>query len=1277
MSNLSFTSYSPSLRDALQRLLRASLSLWKEPIQSEPPAPKIIHQALLRFVMRCCMRFLAESRGLFSTPKRSKLSSLWALYRALSLRYAKPLASALLSSQHPPSKPFGWAALCALLAPIQSPAFSPDHPLGVACRLLEETPALLDDAELFAFLRELTGGRSARAFSTLPLSHLGTAYESLLDWHLSFVSPSQSTSLLAESPPFSSTEASDVSTEASDVPTEASDVPTEASDVSTEASDVPTEASDVPTEASDVSTEASDVSSQEQPHLHESDKLHLRETNERSLVFGVWEGMRKGGGTFYTEPRLAELTVQRAWAQLDPEQKDRATAFSIKVCDPAMGAGVFLLAALDCITSAIQQASCERAAACPNENDAQSARPSDHFASVGEGEQEHRIVSVGEGEQVKIRRCIVRSCLYGVDRDPLAVEIARFGLWLAVGDPQMPFAELTVHLRCGDALLGSLPSLESESEPSHIFANSRYTGKISEHALSGSDDPSFAVSSWPEYSESSMAWQYTDARCALWFWPEAQRLHAPTSAMFEHPLSSWPVMTQEISQRIAKTYNFFHWPLAFPEIFSPSQRGFDMIVGNPPWETLQPNAREFFSAVAPSFRLLRKQQALVCQSALLADDPHLAVLWKQQQDDCKQIARWLKHPMSRNTQRKGHETQCDGHEAQHQDRATRHNDRKAPTNAALPTPFRYQGEGKPYTYKLFLELAYHLLRSDGHLAMLVPASLYSDKGADALRRLFLSRCRWKWLFSFENRSSLFAIDPRFKFCAVILQKGGRTKEVQTAFMQRTLEDWAHAEEHAQPYPKKRIQALSPHSLCFFELQHPRDIELLDKIIEHTEPLPKAQAHFPLVYQQGEFNMTSHSRHFLSCEQAEAQGFKPTLYGHRLRGVWKAMSKNSMSARKTLSPVQLDERQADLDPEQILSADGGSVMSLSSLRCEDILLPLYQGAMLYDYSHNAAAYWGGTGYRSRWVRHDPLAPPQSQFFVPPSLYREWPKAQHAPRIAFRALSNATNERALIVSCLTSSYPCGNSIGLFAAPQLDFPTPALLAHTALMGSLIYDWLLRHRLVGTNLNAFLMAETRLPALRAPVTGWLGMICARLCFAGVQHAPFWLRWQQEIPQHFPEIDPLLAFPNTPIQRQILHSALDAACSALFGLNRQDLHWILRDCAHPTSKSLDPKFTRTLDPKGFWRIHKQLPPDLRHTVRTLAMFDQLQQRGLEDFLSFYAKPFSWVQNEPHASTSASTDSKRKQSLQRAKADVRQVFEQENWRRCHQHAQRLAWIEHL
>ncbi|MCB9644392.1 MAG: hypothetical protein H6728_15070 [Myxococcales bacterium] len=195
---------------------------------------------------------------------------------------------------------------------------------------------------------------------------------------------------------------------------------------------------------------------------------------------------------------------------------------------------------------------------------------------------------------------------------------------------------------------------------------------------------------------------------------------------------------------------------------------------------MQPNSKEFFSRVDPSFRSYGKQQALAQQKLLLEQSPKLAQQWQEYLEDQKLLTRWiLKTPPNEQT------------------------------SASSKLPFQHQGQGKFYTYKLFMELAFHLLRDQGRLAMLVPASFYNDKGALALRKLFLNSCRWEWLFSFENRAGIFSIDNRFKFCAIIVQKGGKTDQIQTAFMQRHLKDWEDAEKHAVPYTKKQIQTFSP------------------------------------------------------------------------------------------------------------------------------------------------------------------------------------------------------------------------------------------------------------------------------------------------------------------------------------------------------------------------------------------------------------------------------------------------------------------------------------
>jgi hypothetical protein len=70
----------------------------------------------------------------------------------------------------------------------------------------------------------------------------------------------------------------------------------------------------------------------------------------------------------------------------------------------------------------------------------------------------------------------------------------------------------------------------------------------------------------------------------------------------------------------------------------------------------------------------------------------------------------------------------------------------------------------------------------------------------------------------------------------------------------------------------------------------------------------------------------------------------------------------------------------------------------------------------------------------------------------------------------------------------------------------------------------------------------------------------------------------------------------------------LDAIVAVLYGLDRDDFAWILRDCDHPTARLSDKAFCRTLDPKGFWRVDKTQDPELRHPVLSLAAFDDLQR---------------------------------------------------------------------
>jgi hypothetical protein len=147
-------------------------------------------------------------------------------------------------------------------------------------------------------------------------------------------------------------------------------------------------------------------------------------------------------------------------------------------------------------------------------------------------------------------------------------------------------------------------------------------------------------------------------------------------------------------------------------------------------------------------------------------------------------------------------------------------------------PFRHQGSADLNTYKMFVEVGHALLREGGQLGLIVPSGLYTDKGTGGLRKLLLFRCRWRWIYGFENRNKVFDIDSRFKFCVVLAEKGGATDAIQAAFMRHDLEDWADA-RGALDYPAERVTAFSPKSLSILEIRSERDLEVLTRIYANS------------------------------------------------------------------------------------------------------------------------------------------------------------------------------------------------------------------------------------------------------------------------------------------------------------------------------------------------------------------------------------------------------------------------------------------------------------
>ena len=463
-------------------------------------------------------------------------------------------------------------------------------------------------------------------------------------------------------------------------------------------------------------------------------------------------------------------------------------------------------------------------------------------------------------------------------------------------------------------------------------------------------------------------------------------------------------------------------------------------------------------------------------------------------------------------------------------------------NTPLRAGFQFAGRGKLFTYRLFVERALLLLRSGGRLGLLVPASLYFDRDARPLREHLMTACRWEWMFGFENRRRLFTIDSRYRFCAIVAETGASTTAIRVAFSRTEPSEWAADDPVHLKLAIRDVHLLSPSSGAFVETNCDRDLELLRKITANGTPLLGANG--ACHWRQGDFNMTSDRAQFLERTTAERNG-----YVRHPDGTW---------------------RRGDADA---------------------VLLPLVQGGMLAVLHPNAGAFAGGTGRAVRWrTPSEPLVP-EPQYLIA----RSSSSVEAPARVALRALSNATNERSAI-PCLLDSAPCGNSLGvLWPRPETKTPVRDAAFVAGVLASLTFDWALRKRLAGTNLNGFVLADTVLPIATDNDRAEIAEIALRMCAMLPWHGPMLVRAHSEDllrDRVQPALDQSV--------RDELRIRLELLVARAFGLGTDDLEWMLRDCDLPVERLQDRQATARLDPKGFWRVDRKLPPHLRLPIRTL-----------------------------------------------------------------------------
>lgn len=532
---------------------------------------------------------------------------------------------------------------------------------------------------------------------------------------------------------------------------------------------------------------------------------------------------RKTSGSFYTPRSLTEFLVRRTLAPLvanaPPER-----ILGLRILDPAMGSGAFLVAACRYLASAYE-AALVREGACAT-------------------------ADITEPERAEFRRAVAGRCLFGVDVNPMAVQLGRLSLWLATMAADRPLTFLDHRLRVGNSLVGAsledlrrqptasgrgvrpraLPLFEEQGALEALGDAVAVRARIAEEpddTLARVRAKEQALADLQERGAGVARWKLAaDLWCAGWFRAtRGTRSSALFGAVCDTVLGGTRVLPSSLTdpmldeaRAIAAERRFFHWTLEFPEIFyGPAgerleRPGFDAVLGNPPWEMLRGDRG------TPDARAGRRQ-------------------------DAAQLTAY----------------------------------------ARTAGVYRLQGGGHANLYQLFLERALTLLRQGGRLGLVLPQGLAIDHGSAPLRRALFDRTRVDGLLSIENREGVFPIHRGLKFLVVTATGGGRTERIEYRSGIRrpaALDDIA--DEGLGPgavtLTRALVERTSGPSLAIPDLREPMDVEITGDVAFRWPALASPEgwgARFGR-----ELNATDDRPHLLA-RSAGARGLLPVIDGKHL------------------------------------------------------------------------------------------------------------------------------------------------------------------------------------------------------------------------------------------------------------------------------------------------------------------------------------------------------------------------------------------------------------
>jgi hypothetical protein len=813
---------------------------------------------------------------------------------------------------------------------------------------------------------------------------------------------------------------------------------------------------------------------------------------------------RKTSGSYYTPSSLIDLVLDEALDPLldereknkDPEQ----ALLAMTVCDPACGSGHFLVAAARRIAS--------------------------RLATVRTGEIDPTPADVEAAMHDVVARCI-----YGVDLNPMAAELAKVSLWLEAMQPGRPLSFLDAHIKVGNALLGTTPRLLADGIPDAAFDpiegdDKKYASalkkrnKVEREKHEAAQDDLFGTDVL-DTSNAHLRSVYEEALAGVLSTTSLSEVHevgrryrqaleSPAARDAQLRADTWcaafvqrqqpgaPTVTQDALdgpsadvevevRRIAASFQFFHWHLEFPEVFDATAQpneffdtetgwsgGFTVMAGNPPWERVKLQEQEFFASRDAS--IANASNAAARKKRIAALQGEQPALWEE----------WVEG--KRRAEGESHFLRNSG---------------------------RYPlcGRGDVNTYSIFAELFRSSIAYDGRMGIITPTGLATDA---TTANFFANTLQSQRLAAFYDMTTGPRIwsgigHNRFRFAVSIMTGGLPVAGAHLAFVLSGPEDVVSRRFSLNA---EEILLLNPNTGTLPLFANQRDAQI---------------------------SLGVYRRHPVLIRDGVPDG---NSWGLSFGTLFHMANDSGIF----VTAVDLQSRGATFD---------GWGWSHGEQRW----LPLYEAKLLYHFDHRYSTYAGlpegyeGTALpRLTDAQHDdPSWEPLARYWVAESDVEHaiGDRADRGWLLGWRDIARAGDARTFVPSVLPRSA-VGNKFPL----TIEAKEPHLLQ--VLQSAFIFDYIARQKLSGTGMTYFIVKQIAAPTPAAFATvpswanrslgEWITPRTLELVYTSSRIAPF----ARDLGDHG---EPFRWIAE---RREAIRAEIDAAMFHLYGLERDEVEHVL-----------------------------------------------------------------------------------------------------------------------